>query len=52
MQVDLVTIGAIVGGFVAIYAILTILKRRRERNWTHAARGDLLADRKPRPGGR
>ena len=45
---DWTTLAAVIGGAVAVAAILTLMKRRRERNWTKAARGDLLRDRSPR----
>ena len=48
MALDWSTITAVVGGAVAVFAVLTLMKRRRQRNWTKAARGDLLRDRTPR----
>ena len=45
---DWTNIAWLVGGVVILFVVLSALKRRRAKNWTKAARGDLLRDRERR----
>ena len=45
---DWTNIAYLVGGIVALFVILSFLKRRRAKNWSQAARGDVLRDRNNR----